>query len=89
MIDLKRLKEYVDIGFSKEEALELVQKEESEEGDKEKQDADSLKQEVESLKEQLSKKNEEDKEAEKKDVEVKKETEKSMSLEEAFKNIFK
>lgn len=85
MIDLKRLKEYVDIGFTKEEALELVQKEAGEEDEKEKTDAEELKEEVKSLKEQLSKKEEEPK---KEEVEIKKEAEKTMSIEEAFKNIF-
>ena len=86
MIDLKRLKEYVDIGFTKEEALELVQKEAGEEDAKEKSDTDSLKEEIKTLKEQLEDK--EKKKEERKDVEVKKEAEKSMTIEEAFKNIF-
>ena len=86
MIDLKRLKEYVDIGFTKEEALELVQKEAGEEDEKEKTDADSLKEEIKNLKEQLN--NKEENKEETKDVEVKKESENNMSIEEAFKNIF-
>ena len=86
MIDLKRLKEYVDIGFTREEALELVQKEAGEEDAKEKSDADSLKEEIKTLKEQLD--NKEEKKEETKEVEVKKEAEKSMTIEEAFKNIF-
>ena len=54
MIDLKRLKEYVDIGFTKEEALELVQKEAGEEDEKEKTDADSLKEEIKNLKQKIA-----------------------------------
>ena len=86
MIDLKRLKEYVDIGFTKEEALELVQKEAGEEDEKEKTDADSLKEEIKNLKEQLN--NKEENKEETKEVEVKKESENNMTIEEAFKNIF-
>ena len=55
MIDLKRVQEYINLGWSKEEALEMVKAEEQEESSKAQSsnnndELESLRRDIESLK---------------------------------------
>ena len=87
MLDLKRVKEYIELGFDKEQALEMV-KQEAE--DAPEQPADKSSEEIKKLQEKiaaLESKKEEEKEKEK-DTFKEDEKEKPMDVKDAFKNLF-
>ena len=83
-VDLKRVGEYIELGFEKEEALKMVKEEEAEKPEEPEKDT-----EVEELKKQIEElKAEKKEEPEKKKLEVDNKEVKKMTTEEAFKNIF-
>lgn len=87
MLDLKRVKEYIDLGFEKEEALEMV-KQEAEDAPAEPADKNS--EEIKKLQERIAElegKKEEEKEKEK-DTFKEDDKEDPMDVKDAFKNLF-
>lgn len=83
MIDLDRMKQYIELGFSKEEALDLVKDEEVKAEAKEKE-KDELLERIKKLEE---KEPEPDTKSQEPIIIENKDT--TMTVEEAFKNIFK
>ena len=89
MIDLKRVKEYIDIGFDKEEALKMVQEVSENESSKEKEVNNELEKKIEKLEAELKKDPEPEKEEPKKPpIEIENHEEKPLTVNEAFKNLF-
>lgn len=85
MIDLDRMKQYIELGFSKEEALDLVKDEEVKAEAKEKE-KDELLERIKKLEEKEPERETKDEKEEPIKIENKDNT---MTVEEAFKNIFK
>ena len=88
MIDLKRVQEYINLGWSKEEALDMVKNEDKEEVAKassESSEIEALKNEIEELKKSKEEAPKEDKKEEDSFIE---EEDKPIDIKEAFKNIF-
>lgn len=91
MIDLKRVQEYINLGWSKEEALEMVKAEEVEESTKAQNSSNNdneielLKKDIESLKKEKEALEEDKKKEEDSFIA---EEEKPITVEEAFKNFF-
>lgn len=83
MIDLDRMKQYIELGFSKEEALDLVKDEEVK--------AEAKEKEKDELLERIKKLEEKEPEADAKSQEpiIIENKDNTMTVEEAFKNIFK
>ena len=89
MIDLKRVQEYINLGWSKEEALEMVKNEDKEEVAKassESSEIEALKNEIEELKK--SKEETQKEESKKEEDSFIEEEDKPIDIKEAFKNIF-
>lgn len=86
MIDLDRMKQYIDLGFSKEEALDLVKDEEVKAEAKEKE-KDELLDRIKKLEEK--KEPDPETKAEKEEPIKIENKDNTMTVEEAFKNIFK
>ena len=83
MINLDRMKQYIELGFTKEEALDLVKDEEAKEEAKSKEH-DELLDRIKKLEEKPEEKAEEKPE----DIKIPAEEDKTMTLEDAFTNIF-
>lgn len=82
-VDLKRVQEYINLGFEKEDALKMVKEEEAEEPTEPEDNntkIEDLKKEIEDLKAK--------KEEPAKKIEVDNKDVKKMTTDEAFKNIF-
>lgn len=83
ILDLKRVKEYIELGFEKEEALEMVRKEAEEAPEK---PADTSSEEIKQLKDKVAEL-EAEKEKEK-DTFKEDPKEDPMDIKDAFKNLF-
>lgn len=87
VLDLKRVKEYIDLGFEKEEALEMVRKEAEEDPS---DPADTSSEEIKKLQERITELEGKKEEEPKKEKDTFKEDpkEEPMDIKDAFKNLF-